>query len=127
MKILITGSQGYIGTFLTRFLSDNGIQVSGMDVGYYKDCNLIPVDDLMSTKCIDIRDIGIDDVMGFDAIVHLAALSNDPVGELDQKLTFEIFRAIMIREPFDIFPPPLTISKISLTRYTSDSRSSKTT
>ena len=90
MKILITGSQGYIGTFLTRFLSDNGIQVSGMDVGYYKDCNLIPVDDLMSTKCIDIRDIGIDDVMGFDAIVHLAALSNDPVGELDQKLTFEI-------------------------------------
>jgi len=90
MKILITGSQGYIGTFLTRFLSDNGIQVSGMDVGYYKDCNLIPVDDLISTKCIDIRDIGIDDVIGFDAIVHLAALSNDPVGELDQKLTFEI-------------------------------------
>ena len=65
MKILITGSQGYIGTFLTRFLSDNGIQVSGMDVGYYKDCNLIPVDDLMSTKCIDVRDIGIDDVIGW--------------------------------------------------------------
>ena len=70
MKILITGSQGYIGTFLTRFLSDNGLQVSGMDVGYYKDCNLTPVNDLISTKYIDIRDISIDDVMGFDAIIH---------------------------------------------------------
>ena len=90
MKTLVTGSQGYIGTFLTKFLSENGIQVSGTDIGYYKDCNLAPVDDLNSTKSIDIRDICIDDVVGFDAIVHLAALSNDPIGELDEKLTYEI-------------------------------------
>jgi len=87
MKILVTGSQGYIGTFLSQFLSDNGIQVSGTDIGYYKDCNLVPVDDLIETKRIDIRDVGINEVLGFDAIVHLAALSNDPVGELDEKLT----------------------------------------
>ena len=90
MKILVTGSQGYIGTFLSQFLCDNGMQVSGTDIGYYKDCNLVPVDDLIKTKRIDIRDIGINEVLGFDAIVHLAALSNDPVGELDEKLTFDI-------------------------------------
>jgi nucleoside-diphosphate-sugar epimerase len=90
MKILVTGSQGYIGTFLSQFLSNNGMQVSGTDIGYYKDCNLVPVDDLIETKRIDIRDIGINEVLGFDAIVHLAALSNDPVGELDEKLTFDI-------------------------------------
>jgi len=90
MKTLVTGSQGFIGTFLTKFLSENGIQVSGTDIGYYKDCNLTPVDDLISTKSVDVRDIRIDDVFGFDSIVHLAALSNDPVGELDEKLTYEI-------------------------------------
>jgi nucleoside-diphosphate-sugar epimerase len=90
MKTLVTGSQGYIGTFLTNFLNENGVQVFGTDIGYYKDCNLTPVNDLVSTKSIDIRDICIDDVVGFDAIVHLAALSNDPVGELDEKLTYEI-------------------------------------
>jgi nucleoside-diphosphate-sugar epimerase len=90
MKTLVTGSQGYIGTFLTKFLGENGIQVTGTDIGYYKDCNLAPVYDLVSAKSVDVRDIRIDDVFGFDAIVHLAALSNDPVGELDEKLTYEI-------------------------------------
>jgi nucleoside-diphosphate-sugar epimerase len=90
MKVLVTGSQGYIGTFLTKFLSSNGIQVSGTDIGYYRDCNLVPVDDLIKTKNIDIRDIGIEEVLGFDAVIHLAALSNDPVGELDERLTFDI-------------------------------------
>jgi len=90
MKVLVTGSQGYIGTFLTKFLSSNGIQVSGTDIGYYGDCNLVPVDDLIKTKSIDIRDIGIEGVLGFDAVIHLAALSNDPVGELDERLTFDI-------------------------------------
>jgi len=90
MKILITGSQGYIGTFLTQFLINIGMEVSGTDVGYYKDCNLVPVDDLAKTKNIDIRNVSIGDVLGFNAIVHLAALSNDPVGELDEKLTFDI-------------------------------------
>jgi len=90
MKILITGSQGYIGTFLTQFLINIGMEVSGTDVGYYKDCNLVPVNDLAKTKNIDIRNVSIGDVLGFNAIVHLAALSNDPVGELDEKLTFDI-------------------------------------
>ena len=90
MKTLVTGSQGYIGTFLTNFLSESGMQVSGTDIGYYKDCNLIPINDLILTKSVDIRDICLDDVDGFDAIVHLAALSNDPVGELDERLTYEI-------------------------------------
>ena len=88
MKILVTGSQGYIGTFLTQYLSDNGVEVSGTDIGYYKDCYLVPVKDLIKTKCIDIRNLEAEDILGFDAVVHLAALSNDPIGELDEKLTF---------------------------------------
>jgi len=90
MKVLVTGSQGYIGTFLTQFLQDNRMQITGIDAGYYKDCNLIPIHDLVENKNIDIRDINLEDVLDFDAIVHLAALSNDPVGELDEKLTFDI-------------------------------------
>lgn len=90
MKILVTGSQGYIGTFLTQFLSDNGIEVLGTDIGYYKDCHLVPVKDLFKTKNIDVRSLQTEDITGFDAIVHLAALSNDPVGELDEELTFDI-------------------------------------
>jgi len=90
MKVLVTGSQGYIGTFLVDFLLENGLQVSGLDIGYFKDCNLVPITSSVKTKNIDIRDISKNDVIGFDSIVHLAALSNDPVGELDEKLTFDI-------------------------------------
>lgn len=90
MKILVTGSQGYIGTYLTQFLSDNGKEVLGTDVGYYRDCNLIQVNDLVQTKSIDIRNFTTEDLKSIDVIVHLAALSNDPVGELDEKLTFDI-------------------------------------
>jgi nucleoside-diphosphate-sugar epimerase len=90
MKVLVTGSQGYIGTFLVDYLTENALQVSGLDIGYFKDCNLVPITGSVKTKNIDIRDVSKNDVIGFDSIVHLAALSNDPVGELDEKLTFDI-------------------------------------
>jgi nucleoside-diphosphate-sugar epimerase len=90
MKILVTGSQGYIGTVLTEYLKQNGHEIIGTDVGYFSNCTLVELQNEVQTIIKDIRDIDEDDLKGFDAIVHLAALSNDPVGELDEMLTFQI-------------------------------------
>lgn len=90
MKILVTGSQGYIGTVLTDYLKQNGHEIIGTDIGYFSNCNLVELQSEVQTIIKDIRDINEDDLKGYDAIVHLAALSNDPVGELDELLTFQI-------------------------------------
>lgn len=90
MKILVTGNQGYIGSVLVPMLQENGHEVIGYDIGYYKDCLLY--NDNITIKQIskDIRDVVLADVEGVDAIIHLAALSNDPLGELSPGLTEEI-------------------------------------
>ena len=90
MKVLVTGNLGYIGSVLTPILQSKGHEVVGFDIGYYKDCLLY--DDQIKIKQInkDIRDVIADDLVGIDAIIHLAALSNDPLGELSPGLTEEI-------------------------------------
>ena len=90
MKVLVTGNLGYIGSVLVPILINEGHEVVGYDIGYYKECLLY--DDYSDVKQIikDIRDVNIDDVYGIDAIIHLAALSNDPLGELSPGLTEEI-------------------------------------
>lgn len=90
MKILVTGNQGYIGTVLAPMLLQKGHEVTGYDIGYYKDCLL--KEDTTKIKQIskDIRDVGIEDLEGTNAVIHLAALSNDPLGELSPGLTEEI-------------------------------------
>lgn len=90
MKVLVTGNLGYIGSVLVPTLINEGHEVIGFDIGYYKDCILY--DDKISFKQInkDIRDVSADDLFGIDAIIHLAALSNDPLGELSPGLTEEI-------------------------------------
>ena len=90
MRILVTGNQGYIGTVLVPLLQQQGHEVTGYDIGYYKDCLLMP--DTVSVKQIskDIRDVTIKDLEGIEAIIHLAALSNDPLGDLSPGLTEEI-------------------------------------
>ncbi len=90
MKILVTGNQGYIGSVLVGILLEKGYEVAGYDIGYYKDCLLYPDDPPIRQIVKDIRDIGSEDVSGFDAVIHLAALSNDPLGELAPHLTDEI-------------------------------------
>lgn len=95
MKILVTGNQGYIGSVLTELLFSQGHEVIGYDSGYYQDCALYP-DQSKIQKQIhkDIRNISAEDMRGAAAVIHLAALSNDPLGELDPQLTAAInFRA----------------------------------
>jgi nucleoside-diphosphate-sugar epimerase len=90
MRILVTGNLGYIGSVLVPILQSAGHEVVGYDIGYYKDCMLY--DDQVEIKQIlkDIRDVSFEDLSGIEAVVHLAALSNDPLGELAPGLTEEI-------------------------------------
>jgi len=89
--VLVTGNLGYIGVVLTPKLVSAGYDVLGLDVGYYQECNfgVAPNDDFRQIYK-DVRDIVPDDLRGIDAIIHLAALSNDPTGELNPELTEEI-------------------------------------
>ena len=90
MKILVTGNLGYVGTITTEYLKNQGYDVVGLDSGFYRECLLVPIENKIITKNKDIRDVEISDFAGIDAVVHLAALSNDTIGELDQNLTLEI-------------------------------------
>ena len=90
MKILLTGSLGYVGTQASYNLKLKGYSVFGIDSGFYKECNLVPILIQVPTQLKDIRDLEISDFENIDAVIHLAALSNDPIGELDETLTYEI-------------------------------------
>ena len=97
MKVLVTGSEGYIGAVMVPFLEASGHRVSGLDSGLFERCGLpIPLASIPTLRQ-DIRDVGADDVAGFDAVVHLAALSNDPLGNLDAELTKDINHRASVR------------------------------
>lgn len=90
MRILVTGNLGYIGSVLTPRLSDLGHDVIGLDCGFFRDTIIGPAPVDVPTISRDIRDVTEMDVRGFDAIIHLAGLSNDPLGELVPSLTEDI-------------------------------------
>ncbi len=90
MKILVTGNKGYIGSVLTPMLIEKGYEVKGYDSGYFEDCLLLPFDGNHSYIRKDIRDITKEDMEGVDSIIHLAGLSNDPLGDFSPKLTEDI-------------------------------------
>lgn len=89
MKILLTGNQGYIGSVLSNILTSE-YDVVGYDIGYFKDCNLYPIKELDKQIVKDIREVSSEDLLDIDIVIHLAALSNDPLGELNDKLTNDI-------------------------------------
>jgi nucleoside-diphosphate-sugar epimerase len=89
-KILVSGDAGYIGSVLTGMLHDKSYDVLGYDTGYYEDCLLYPVKQTYPRITRDIRDLRTEEMEGIDAIIHLAGLSNDPLGELAPGITEEI-------------------------------------
>jgi len=97
MKILVTGHKGYIGPILTGMLQDEGFDVTGIDSDIFSECAFS--DDLPSVPELqkDIRDIEMRDLEGVNAIIHLAAISNDPIGNLNPNLTYEINHRATVR------------------------------
>lgn len=90
LSVMVTGDKGYIGSVLTEVLLQRGYQVTGLDTGYYADCLLTPQEPVYQSLRRDLRDVQPEDLRGLDSIVHLAALSNDPLGELSPGLTEQI-------------------------------------
>ena len=91
MKILVAGDRGYIGAVLVPFLRAAGHTVEGLDLGLYEGCDLGPgPEDISSRTRIDLREVEPRHCAGYDAVVCLAALSNDPVGHLNPAATYSI-------------------------------------
>jgi nucleoside-diphosphate-sugar epimerase len=92
MKVLVTGTDGYIGVWLAPLLLERGHEVVGLDTGFYRDGWLYDhgMGDIPPYLRRDIRHITGEDLRGFDAVVHLAELSNDPLGQHSPRVTYEI-------------------------------------
>ncbi len=92
MKVLITGHLGYIGTVMTPIFLEAGHAVTGCDIDLYQRSTFEPGGPIAAVPMIrkDVRDLTPGDLEGFDAVVHLAALSNDPLGNLNPEVTYEI-------------------------------------
>lgn len=90
MRVLLTGHQGYLGSVMAPMLAEAGHEVTGLDSGLFADCVLGPEPAAVPTHAVDLRDVGPQHVAGFDAVIHLAALSNDPLGALAPELTYDI-------------------------------------
>lgn len=97
VRILVTGHDGYIGTVLTPILTANGYDVVGLDTCLYADSKFGPQPDAIPNVHKDLRDVVADDLVGVDAVVHLAAISNDPVGDLDRTITYDINHRSTVR------------------------------
>jgi nucleoside-diphosphate-sugar epimerase len=90
MRVLVTGHRGYIGTLLTPMLAEQGYDVVGLDTRLYDDCLIGADAPEIPTYEVDVRDVERDQLEGFDAIVHLAGLCNDPLGDLNPEITYDI-------------------------------------
>jgi len=97
MRVLVTGNQGYIGSVLAPRVAAAGHEVVGLDSGLFVGCDLGGPPDPIPTLRRDVRDVEVADIEGFDAVVHLAALSNDPVGNLAPEHTWAINHAASVR------------------------------
>ncbi|MEV6525264.1 NAD(P)-dependent oxidoreductase [Longispora sp. NPDC051575] len=97
MRVLVTGHHGYIGSVLTPLLKSAGHDVVGLDTDFFKACLLgSDVDEVPSVE-VDIRDVTPAHCEGFDAVLHLAALSNDPLGNLSPQITYDINQHASVR------------------------------
>ncbi len=90
MRVLLTGHKGYLGTVMAPVLAAAGHEVVGLDSGLFDTCVLGPVPADPAGHEVDLRDVTAEHVSGVDAVIHLGALSNDPLGSLAPELTYDI-------------------------------------
>jgi nucleoside-diphosphate-sugar epimerase len=90
MRILVTGHKGYIGTVMVPMLLGAGHDVVGLDSDLFRQSTFMPGIQDVPELCLDLRDITRAHLEGFEAVIHLAALSNDPLGDLNPQLTYDI-------------------------------------
>src|SRR5580692_13224885 len=90
MRVLVAGDRGYIGAVLVPFLRAAGHQADGLDVGLYDGCDLGPATEDLTGPPEDMRDTQAGRLSGYDAVICLAALSNDPLGDLNRDATFSV-------------------------------------
>ncbi|MFJ1730382.1 NAD-dependent epimerase/dehydratase family protein [Streptomyces sp. NPDC088254] len=97
MRVLLTGHQGYLGTVMAPVLAAAGHEVVGLDAGLFADCVLGETPADPPGHRVDLRDVTAEHLAGVDAVVHLAALSNDPLGSLAPELTYDINHHASVR------------------------------
>lgn len=90
MRVLVDGDRGYIGAVLVPMLLAAGHEVEGLDAGWYDGCDFGPQTQGYLSRTGDIRDARPEELVGFDAVIHLAAISNDPVGHLNPAATLSV-------------------------------------
>ncbi len=97
MRVLVSGHKGYIGTVMVPMLLGAGHDVVGLDTDLFERCTFVPgIHDIAEMR-VDVRDVEVRQLKGFDAVIHLAALSNDPLGDLNPAITYEINHAASVR------------------------------
>ena len=97
MNVFVTGHRGYIGAHLVDLLKQAGHTVTGCDLGLFDGCAWEKVVSADRELRMDVRDVTLDDLTGHDCVMHLAAISNDPMGEVDAAATYAINRDASIR------------------------------
>jgi nucleoside-diphosphate-sugar epimerase len=97
VRVLATGSNGYIGAVLVPFLVRAGHEVVGLDSCLFEECTFGPQPEPVETMVMDVRDVGVHHLRGFDAVLHLAAISNDPLGNLNPRVTYDINHLASVR------------------------------
>ena len=97
MRVLVTGHKGYIGTVMVPMLLQAGHTVVGLDSDLFEQCSFCPgILDVQELR-VDLRDVQARSLEGFDAVIHLAALSNDPLGDLNPEITYDINHVASVR------------------------------